>query len=134
MLKKYLRITALFLSVIILACTISGCGLFDEGEFTSNGSLYDGILPVSPTSADVETDGTADVENPEDSENSEDVQDNTAEYVYVEPDKATAVHVTMTVKDYGVIKLELYKNIAPITVDNFVSLVNKGFYDGLIFH
>ena len=34
----------------------------------------------------------------------------------------------------GVIKLELYRDIAPITVDNFVELVNKQFYDGLIFH
>lgn len=34
----------------------------------------------------------------------------------------------------GTIKVELYPEIAPITVNNFVSLVNKGFYDGLIFH
>ncbi len=34
----------------------------------------------------------------------------------------------------GVIKLELYHNIAPITVENFVKLANKNFYDGLIFH
>ena len=34
----------------------------------------------------------------------------------------------------GVIKLELYPDIAPITVDNFVGLAKKGFYDGLIFH
>ncbi len=33
-----------------------------------------------------------------------------------------------------VIKLELYKNIAPITVENFVKLANENFYDGLIFH
>ena len=37
-------------------------------------------------------------------------------------------------EDGGVIRLELYPDIAPITVDNFVSLVKKGFYDGLIFH
>lgn len=36
--------------------------------------------------------------------------------------------------DGGVIKLELYPDIAPITVENFVSLVEEGFYDGLIFH
>lgn len=34
----------------------------------------------------------------------------------------------------GVIKLELYHNIAPITVENFVKLADSNFYDGLIFH
>lgn len=44
------------------------------------------------------------------------------------------VHVEMSVKDFGVIELELYPDIAPITVENFVSLVKDGFYDGLTFH
>ena len=44
------------------------------------------------------------------------------------------VTVEIVVKDYGTITLELYPEIAPITVDNFVSLANAGFYDGLIFH
>ena len=38
------------------------------------------------------------------------------------------------VKNFGVIKLELDEKAAPITVDNFVKLANKGFYNGLIFH
>ncbi len=42
--------------------------------------------------------------------------------------------VTMTMDDGSVIKLELYPEVAPITVENFVSLIKKGFYDGLIFH
>lgn len=42
--------------------------------------------------------------------------------------------VTITMKDGGVIKLELYPDIAPETVKNFVDLVEKGFYNGLIFH
>ena len=37
-------------------------------------------------------------------------------------------------EDGGVIKLELYHSIAPITVENFVKLADSGFYDGLIFH
>lgn len=42
--------------------------------------------------------------------------------------------VTFQMKDGGVIKAELYPEIAPNTVNNFISLVNHNFYDGLIFH
>ena len=42
--------------------------------------------------------------------------------------------VTIEMEDGGVMKAELYPEIAPNTVNNFISLVKKGFYDGLIFH
>lgn len=42
--------------------------------------------------------------------------------------------VTMNIKDYGTIEAELYPHIAPNTVNNFISLINKGFYDGLTIH
>ena len=42
--------------------------------------------------------------------------------------------VTIEMENGGVIKAELYPEIAPNTVNNFISLVRKGFYDGLIFH
>ena len=42
--------------------------------------------------------------------------------------------VTITMENGGVIKAELYPEIAPNTVNNFIDLINKGFYDGLIFH
>ena len=42
--------------------------------------------------------------------------------------------VTITMDDGAAITLELYPNVAPETVNNFVSLVKKGFYDGLTFH
>ncbi|PRR83259.1 peptidylprolyl isomerase [Clostridium vincentii] len=42
--------------------------------------------------------------------------------------------VTINVENRGVIKAELYPEIAPNTVNNFIDLINKGFYDGLIFH
>lgn len=42
--------------------------------------------------------------------------------------------VTFMMENGDKIKAELYPDIAPNTVNNFISLVNKGFYDGLIFH
>lgn len=44
------------------------------------------------------------------------------------------VKAEIDVKDYGVIKLELDADTAPITVENFVKLAKSGFYDGLTFH
>lgn len=43
-------------------------------------------------------------------------------------------YVLIEVENYGNIKLELDADVAPITVTNFVKLVNQGFYDGLTFH
>ena len=42
--------------------------------------------------------------------------------------------VTITMENGAVMKAELYPEIAPNTVNNFISLAKKGFYDGLIFH
>ena len=42
--------------------------------------------------------------------------------------------VTIEMMNGDIIKAELYPEIAPNTVNNFISLVKKGFYDGLIFH
>ncbi len=42
--------------------------------------------------------------------------------------------VTITLNTDEKIKAEIYPDIAPNTVNNFISLINKGFYDGLIFH
>ena len=42
--------------------------------------------------------------------------------------------ITIEMEDGGVIQAELYPDIAPNTVNNFISLVKKGFYNGLIFH
>jgi len=47
---------------------------------------------------------------------------------------ATNVTIKIELENGGIITAELYPEIAPITVENFVALVKKGFYDGLIFH
>lgn len=42
--------------------------------------------------------------------------------------------VSMEIKDYGTIKMELYPDMAPNTVKNFIKLINGGYYNGLTFH
>lgn len=42
--------------------------------------------------------------------------------------------VSMEIKDYGTIKIELYPDMAPNTVKNFIKLINEGYYNGLTFH
>ncbi len=43
-------------------------------------------------------------------------------------------YIAIDVQDYGTITAELYADVAPITVENFLKLTNEGFYDGLTFH
>lgn len=45
-----------------------------------------------------------------------------------------AMFIEMDIENYGKIKAELYPEFAPKTVENFLNLVDQGFYDGLIFH
>lgn len=49
-------------------------------------------------------------------------------------EKPKRVEVEIEVADYGIIKLKLDREKAPITVDNFLKLVEEGFYNGLTFH
>ena len=44
------------------------------------------------------------------------------------------IKVNMEIENYGTIEMELYPDLAPDTVDNFISLIKEGFYDGLTFH
>src|SRR5664280_3545064 len=42
--------------------------------------------------------------------------------------------VTIEMENGGIIRAELYEDVAPISVKNYIDLIQKGFYDGLIFH
>ena len=44
------------------------------------------------------------------------------------------MNIEIEMNDGGIIKAELYPDVAPITVENFVKLINESFFDGLIFH
>ena len=54
---------------------------------------------------------------------------------YEKEEKLYGTHTAvMTIKDFGEVKIELYGDIAPVTVANFVRLIKDGFYNGLTFH
>ena len=48
--------------------------------------------------------------------------------------KGETVMIEIEMENGGLIKAELYRDIAPITVDNFLDLIGQNFYDGIIFH
>lgn len=48
--------------------------------------------------------------------------------------KAENPIVTMEIENYGTVKMELYPEMAPNTVRNFIKLINEGYYNGLTFH
>ena len=76
---------------------------------------------------------TTNVENNVNSQNTENSEKNN-ESGENDMYKTGTHHAEMVVKDYGTVKMELYTDIAPITVANFAKLVNEGFYNGLTFH
>ncbi len=58
----------------------------------------------------------------------------TMKTVTVDKSDANKPIVTIEMETGGIIKMELYPDVAPITVENFISLIEKDFYDGLTFH
>ena len=99
------KLTALFLSVVMCGTLLAGCGSSKSDE-----------APASDTN-ETTTEETTDASSEEDTE------------------LLTGLHhVTIDVKDYGTISLELDADTAPISVTNFINLAKDGFYDGLTFH
>lgn len=69
--------------------------------------------------------GTGTYDGSEDIDHGDDTEEDDVKVIY---------RVSMEIKDYGTIELELDRSAAPRTVKNFVDLVKRGFYDGLTFH
>ena len=99
------KLTALFLSVAMCGTLLAGCGSSKSDEAQAS--------DTNETTAEETTDASSE----------EDTELLTGLH-----------HVTIDVKDYGTISLELDADTAPISVTNFINLANEGFYDGLTFH
>ena len=99
----------------------------DDAEDTSH---------ETEASADSSADSTEDTDSAdgEFSDGSEDAQMAGTTVIDTSPQLTGTHHAAITVKDYGEIDVELDADTAPITVTNFVKLVQDNFYDGLTFH
>ncbi|MDF2837814.1 MAG: peptidyl-prolyl cis-trans isomerase cyclophilin type [Paenibacillus sp.] len=108
----------LLLLALALFLIAAGCGV-DQGK-PSNGQGSGGggqaTVSPSPSPSPTATATEAPAEGPE----------------LLGPEKHP--EVTMELSNGKVIKIELYPEVAPNTVNNFISLVQQGFYDGVIFH
>ena len=115
--KRYLTIV---LAVLLLIAAI-GCTKSYANTYTSK---TDGE-PAAPGVETTEGEPAKENEAPETEEPKKTEEEPTVNNYPI---------ATITMKDGGVMKLELYPDVAPNTVKNFISLANKGFYDGLTFH
>lgn len=103
--KKIIKKFICFAAAAVLAAALAACG--QDGEEDSREGKDSSAAESTPESSD--------------GDSREDAV----------PDRH---HVEITIKDYGTISVELYREVAPITVDNFLKLAGDGFYDGLTFH
>lgn len=98
--------------LLALSCLLAGCGAkSDIKGITTNKSSETATVPATQAAA-----ATLD------------------EAAYKKPYTGSSKTVEIDVKDYGKITVKLDPTYAPITVKNFLNLVNEGFYDGLTFH
>ena len=123
LLKKWLKAfasgrVACFVAMFALLAVCSGCAQSAGDVTTTSGSN------TVAGAADAAPQNTSEAEQKADGEGkgSQSVQTD------------GTVLAEIAVQDYGIIRLELDRSSAPITVDNFVKLAKSGFYDGLTFH
>ncbi|MDO4306272.1 MAG: peptidylprolyl isomerase [Eubacteriales bacterium] len=146
------KILALFLASVLAAGVMTGCGSdsarddnaaaegtadqASEEENAKNAEFTDGeegTGDAGDTSTDAED--TGDVFNADEpSEDTDEASGTETAVLDTDTELSGKHHAEIMIKDYGEIDVELDADSAPITVTNFVKLVQEGFYDGLTFH
>jgi len=134
------RILSAVLCVIVMTSAFTACNVNDNAGENNTETTYATSTAVTESSAILTdaVDGSfttvkPTVDTPNENVIMTTMPDETAEPEV--PDVLTEdVTVMISVEGFGDITLELYPDIAPITVANFVKLANEGFYDGLTFH
>lgn len=106
------KIISIFSMLVLTVCMFTGCGSKTD------------VTTEKKESADTTEEYSAEASDEADAQTSGDA----------EKLLTGTHHIEIDIADYGVISVELYADIAPITVTNFINLAESGFYDGLTFH
>lgn len=118
MLKNRTRWMPLLGVILAVLLVLSACGNNDKGAGETAGGASNGAANESAGGSEADTEAEA---TPDPDEN-------------VPDPNASHPLVTIEMENGGVIKAELYPEVAPNTVNNFISLIEQGFYDGTGFH
>lgn len=125
-----------FLAVLcvtaVSASLLSGCGSEKKTEEKEAAGEVQGN-ELSDGSEEEEETASEEIKS-ENEEKTEDFSDAEGVMLDVSSPLSGTHHAEMILKDYGTIKMELDADTAPLTVTNFVKLVQEDFYDGLTFH
>lgn len=125
-----------FLAVLcvtaVSASLLSGCGSEKKTEEKEAAGEVQGN-ELSDGSEEEEETASEEIKS-ENEEKTEDSSDAEGVMLDVSSPLSGTHHAEMILKDYGTIKMELDADTAPLTVTNFVKLVQEDFYDGLTFH
>ena len=134
--KKFLYLIFAILMVIsFVSCeAIEGFKEYEDGDDETKKSAVD-VETTNSTTVSTNQNSSVGENNTQTQAPSDDGEENIqTEYPSCTDEDAVTHYATIAVENYGTIKLELYGKVAPITVNNFETLANKGFYDGLTFH
>lgn len=118
--------SAAALLCIVFALIVSGCGV-DQGKTGNKGQGSGGA-----TSSATTTPSPSPSPTPSPSPSPSPSETPAEELELLGPEKHPVVTIEMS--NDQIIKVELYPEVAPNTVNNFISLIDEGYYDGLIFH
>ncbi len=125
------------LLIVLLAFSMIGCNKNVSNNKTNNETNNEANNEINNSNSEVNNNQTANADYNQNevtsSKNGEDMNNKVNEE---KPEIEELPHplLTIEVENYGNINLELLPEIAPNTVNNFITLANEGFYEGLRFH
>ncbi|MBS1515203.1 MAG: peptidylprolyl isomerase [Bacteroidetes bacterium] len=116
------RINLLLAAIVLCAFILTGCEKKEESTTTTTPQTTPNTTTPVPTKVDtVKTDVKDTTKKSDDKTTGKD-------------DKKSDKNIVKMETNMGTIKIKLYTDKAPITTQNFIDLVNKKFYDGIVFH